>query len=263
MALAARAAARLPTAGNRPFPDFLIIGGQRCGTTTLYRALSQHRSIAPPLRKEPQYFTLHADKGVRWYRAHFPTAANRRAHERRTGEPLLTFEATPYYLYHPSAPGRAAATVPEAKLVALLRNPVDRAFSHYQHTRSRGLEPLPFADAIAAEAERLVTADESQRLHSYVSRGRYAEQLQRWLAEFPRSQVLVLRSEDLFDDIASTVARVVSFLGLSPMPAVPLAPAAAPRPRLDDPVRERLQAEFAAPNRDLADLLATDVWWDD
>jgi sulfotransferase family protein len=225
--------------------------------------LSRHPSIAPPLRKEPQYFTLHNNKGDAWYRAHFPTAAARRAHERRTGEPLLTFEATPYYLYHPDAPGRAARTVPEAKLVALLRNPVDRAFSHYQHTRSRGLEPLSFGAALDAETDRLASSDASQRLHSYVSRGRYADQLARWLDQFPRPQVLVLRSEDLFDDMAAAVARVVEFLGLSAMPAVPLSPAAAARPRLDDPVRERLRGEFAASNRALADLLGTDLWWHD
>jgi hypothetical protein len=158
--------------------------------------------------------------GLRWYRAHFPLTLHRLGRE-----PAITGEATPYYLAHPHAPARAAHAVPRAKLIAMLRNPIDRALSHHNHQASRGREPLPFPDAIRAENERL--SGELERMldderyysysywaYSYLARGRYAEQIERWLQHYPLQQLLVIGSEDFFRDPRREFERVLEFLEL-------------------------------------------------
>jgi hypothetical protein len=257
-------AARRPTAGLRATPDFLIVGAQRSGTTSLYRYLSEHPGVAPPVRKEIQYFSLHYDRGDSWYRTHFPLAGRRR----------VTFDATPYYLFHPAAPARAAATVPDAKLIALLRDPVDRAFSHWQHNASRGLEHLGFEAALDAESERLAGEDDrlvadadyqstAHRYWSYARRGEYATQLERWLAHYPRDRVLVLRSEDLYERPGPTYARALAFLGLPPveLDAYPRYTRRASPAQMTDGARRRLMAYFRPYNQRLASLLGEDGWW--
>ncbi|MEV6493096.1 sulfotransferase, partial [Actinoplanes sp. NPDC051633] len=214
-------------------PEFLVIGGQRCGTTSLYRYLAAHPSVRPASGKELQYFSLHHRRGERWYRAHFPV--------RPPG--VLSFEASPYYLFDPEAPARAAATLPEARFVALVRDPAERAYSHYLHSVAYGVEPLSFADALDAEPERLAGGGhEARRRYSYAARGRYAEQLARWHAAVGRERVMVLRTEDL----SLRYGDLLAFLGLPPAPA----PAqrhtrrASTAPELDPALRSRLTAQF-------------------
>ena len=256
---------RRPTARWRAAPDFLLIGAQRSGTTSLYRYLAAHPAIAPPLRKEIHYFTLHHERGEAWYRAHFPMARHRRR----------TFEATPYYLFHPAASTRAAASVPDAQIVVALRDPVTRAFSQWQHNASRGLEHLGFEaaldaedDRLAGEAQRLLTdatyRSDTHRLWSYTARGEYAGQLQRWLAHYPRERLLVLRSEDLYAEPGPTYARVLGFLGL-PVVALDDYPRYTRRgstAQMTDSARQRLSDHFRPHNRRLAELLGEDVWWE-
>jgi hypothetical protein len=205
----------------RGLPSVLIIGTQKGGTTSLFNYMVQHPDVLPPLSKEVHYFDLHYDRGPTWYRARFPYT-----YQLRPGN-LITLDASPYYLVHPLVPQRAARQLPEVKLIALLRNPINRAFSHYQHEKRAGRESLSFPDAIAAEAERL--AGEEERLrdvpgyysynhhrYSYVRRGQYLEQLRRWMQHFPRSQLLVLQSEWLFRDPAAASSAVYQFLDLAP-----------------------------------------------
>src|SRR5207248_11017166 len=166
--------------------------------------------------KEVSFFDRHYARGERWYRAHFP--ARRRA---------AIGEASPSYLLHPSAPERVARMLPGARLIALLRNPVDRAFSHYQHEVALGREELSFEDALAREDERMV--GEVERMladpayfsyawwnYTYLARGRYAEQLERWLERFPADQLLVVPTDDLGDRPAETFAGVLEHLGAKP-----------------------------------------------
>jgi hypothetical protein len=213
-----RADYRQLTAPLRGFPSVLIIGAQRGGTTSLFEYLVQHPDVLPPLGKEIHYFDLHYARGVNYYRGRFPYS-----HRLQSG--ALTLDATPYYLAHPLVPERAAQLLPQVKLIAVLRNPVDRALSHYQHEVRGGRETLSFAEAIEQESERL--AGEETRLrnepdyyswnhhrYSYLRRGLYMQQLRRWLQYFPRSQLLVLQSERLFRDTPATMAAVHRFLGL-------------------------------------------------
>lgn len=213
-----RSAYRTLTAPLRALPSLLIIGAQRSGSTSLFNYLVRHPNVLPPLGKEVHYFDLHYARGVMWYRGRFPFA-----YRLRGG---MTLDASPYYLMHPLAPERAARLLPEVKLIAVLRNPIDRAFSHYQHEVRDGRETLPFEEAIDQEGRRVDGEEDRLRnepgyysyahhRYSYVRRGLYLEQLRRWTASYPRERLLVIQSEALFRDPAAIVARVQAFLGLS------------------------------------------------
>ena len=188
---------------------------------------------------------------------------------------MVTGEATPYALFHPCAPHRLRVVAPDAKLIVLLRNPVDRAYSHYLLERARGDETLSFADALDAEPQRLSGEEEKllvdatyvsepHKHASYVSRGAYAAQLERWLPVFPRDQMLIVRSEDLFERPELTMAQVTTFLEL---PAAQDGSFAVHNrtsgPRLDAGIRDRLTRHFAPMNARLAQLLGWDPGWDE
>ena len=220
-----RVSLREPLGGLRTLPDFLIIGAQRSGTSSLYKWLGEHPNVAPSIRKETEYFTVRHDRGERWYRAHFPLGATRAIGSRGGNRPWQTFEATPDYLFDPRAPRRVHDLVPDAKLIVLLRNPKDRAISHYHHTRRLGYETLPIEDALSVEADRLdpewaaIERDPDHeakafRRFSYVARSRYDEQLERWLELFPREKLLIVRSEDLFARPDEEYGAILRFLEL-------------------------------------------------
>jgi hypothetical protein len=262
-----RADYRLWTAGLRGMPSALIIGAQRSGTTSLFQYLARHPDVLPPLGKEIHYFDFHYARGITWYRGRFP-------YSYRLRRGALTLDASPYYLMHPLVPGRAAQLLPEVKLIALLRNPVDRALSHYQHEVRDGRESLSFAEAIDRESERL--AGEEERLRSdpdyysyahhrfsYTRRGLYLDQLRRWVEHFPRSRLLVLQSEWLFRDPAAATAAVQQFLGLRPhrlegyKPFLHGSYDRAMPPEL----RARLLAYFEPYNRELYQWLGREFDW--
>jgi hypothetical protein len=224
---AARMRWRSATRRWRVLPDFLVLGGQRCGSTSLYDMLCGHPDVAPASHKEPHFFDNNHLRGEQFYRRLFPLQLQMRARERRQGRRAVTGEATTYYLAHPAVPARVRALLPDVRLIAILRDPVDRAYSHYQLSVREGREPLSFEEALAAEPDRLageherLIADPSyrgvaHRFFSYRSRGRYIDQLERWWAEFPREQLLVLRSEDMFEDPRIVYDQLVTFLGLDP-----------------------------------------------
>jgi hypothetical protein len=230
-------------------PDFLGLGTQKGGTTSLQKLLELHPGAYLPPGKELHYFSLHGDRGVAWYADQFSAAGP----EQRCGE------ITPYYLFHPEAPGRIQALLPQARLIVLLRDPVERALSQYFHARRHGFEPLELAEALAAEPVRLRGSDErlqdpgsadtSHQKHSYVSRSRYGQQLQRYAALFPAEQLLVLRSEDLFSHTEACWQRIQAFLGLDPLPLpAPLQRANAGRGEADavpESIRRALRQELA------------------
>src|SRR5215208_27541 len=253
------------TAKVRPLPDFLILGAQKAGTTALYAYLRRHPKITGPSWKEVSYFDRHYSRGPSWYRGNFPNFLRTR------GE--LVGEASPSYLFHPLAPQRVKELLPEARLVALVRNPVDRALSHYNHEVALGREPFSFEDALATEEERLEGEEERLRAdpsyfssewwsHTYKARGRYAEQLERWLAVFPREQLLVLPSDDLGSDPARAHAQVLEFLGAPPqrLDSYPRGCERRYEPMKPE-TREQLAAEFGEPNRRLYALLGRDLGW--
>ncbi len=252
------------------WPDFIIIGAQRCGTTSLYDYLTQHPRIVPALRKEIHYFDNHFDRGPAWYRAFFYRAALR-----RLWASCLTGEATPYYLFHPHAAARLAADVPAARLIVMLRNPIDRAYSHYLHEQRLGLETLPFAAAVAQETERVQTSaaalrspgayDAAHHHFTYLQRGLYAAQLQTWQQHFARSQMSIIISESFFAQPARALVETLTFLGVADTTWQPPHFARrnyhGPYQDIPRPLRRQLEAYFAAPNQALADWLGYDPGW--
>jgi hypothetical protein len=207
-------------AGKRALPDYLVIGAQKAGTTSLFSSINQHPQVLPPLHKEIHYFDLRFEKGVSWYRSHFPEIARLKAAGAITGE------SSPYYLFHPHCAGRIHDLAPHAKIIILLRNPVDRAISHYFHERKHDAEPLSMDDAFRSEDGRIggelkrmlrepLYRSGSHQHYSYLSRGIYADQLKPYLDLFPANQVLILKAEDLFARPVEIVREVYRFLGLS------------------------------------------------
>ncbi len=260
-----RRRARLATAGARRLPDFLVIGAQRAGSTSLFAQLCAHPAVVPPSHKEIHYFDLQSFRSLRWYRSHFPPAASARGR--------ITGEASPYYLFHPAAPARVAAALPDVRLIALLRDPVARAYSHYQLSVRDGHEQLGFEEALRGEDDRLageearLLTDRAYRSHahrhqSYASRGLYAGQLRRWHERVSAERLLVVSSEELFADPRRTAATVLEFLGLDPA-EVPELPVRNQRPYepMSDAARSLLEARFEAPNRQLYEMLGRDLGW--
>ena len=248
---------RIATAHLRQPPDFIIIGTQRGGTTSLYRYLSEHPQIGSAYRKEVHFFDRYYGKGMDWYLAHFPLR----------GEFPIVGEASPYYLFHPDVPGRIEAAVPAARFIVLLRNPVDRAYSQYHHKLKRGLETLPFAEALDQEAERLSASDDPVGLpwrhHSYVARGLYVDQIRRWLERFPRERLLIIKSEEFFARPEAVLHQTQAFLGLEPRnPSDFKAYHMADYPEMEPATRRRLADHFAPYNRQLYDLLGRDFGWE-
>jgi hypothetical protein len=244
--------------GRGRLPNALIVGAAKSGTSSLYAYLAQHPAVCVPKVKELRFFDNQWDKGARWYAACF---------EPRAGQSVV-LEATPNYFPHPLAPERVRALLPEAKLIFLLREPVSRAYSHHQYRLARGEEALRFSEALEQEEERLVGAEDVQRqggvfkpfnLHSYRTTSNYAALLERWLALFPRDQLLFLKAEDLFDRPAAVTGQVLDFLGLPARSGLDLRP----RNQLDyaplpDAQARALRGSFAASNRRVAELTGID-----
>jgi hypothetical protein len=260
----------------RVLPQFLIIGAQKGGTSSLYNYLTAHPAVVRAATKEIHYFDINHHRGPGWYRGHFPTRRRMAQLDRRLGVPAMTGEASPYYLFHPRVPERVRALLPDARLIVLLRDPVERAVSHHNHELIDGFETLDLAAAIEAEPRRL--AGEAQRLacgdgraasfshqhQGYLSRGRYAEQLERWFGVFARERFFIADSRELFEDPAGLTARALAFLGLPEheLPGYDVA-GARPHAELDLELRQRLREYFAPHNQRLYALLGMDFGWQD
>ena len=267
------------TAGLRaPAPEFVIIGAKRGGTTSLYNYLLEHPAVTPlfPGRqhiKGIRYFDSEYSRGRRWYRSHFPMEMAGRYVARPWVANPVTGEASPYYLFHPLAAARLARELPDVRLIVSLRDPVERAYSHYKERVRHDAESLSFEEALAAEPARL--SGETERLiadadyrskehedHSYVAQGRYLDMLPRWFDLFPREQFHIVASEDFYADPGQVVNGVWSFLGL---PAARLRSTKrhnyVPAPDLLPETRSYLREIFADHNSALEQLLGRTLPW--
>jgi hypothetical protein len=264
-------------------PNFLIVGAAKAGTTTLYSVLRNHPEVFMPVDKEPEFFDRRFDRGLDWYRRQFAGA----------GDAKAVGEATPSYLADAKAIDRIAEVLPKVRIVALLRNPIDRAYSHYWHVRGFRAEPRSFEEAIAAERRGEADA------RPYLGEGRYAAQLRRWKERFPNEQLLVRLFEDLRDEPRVVFRDVATFLGVDPALEPPglgerynqsqryrsvrlrhwqvkyhqrlhipeklalfvnkLNHVKQSYPPLDPAVRARLADEFAGERRELSELLGRDL----
>ncbi len=254
------------TARWRMVPDIVIVGAQRSGTTTLFRLLSDHPQVVrPTVSKGMAYFDLNYDRGFGWYRGHFPLKLTARLRSR--GRRMMTFESSGYYMFHPLAAGRIAADLPDARIVAMLRDPIERAHSAHKHELRRGFETEPFEQAVALEKQRVdgeaerLAADPSYRSfehqhHAYLGRGEYAGQISRLVEAVGKDRVYVVDAERFFGDPVAEFARLCEWLGLERPPAGAVeAWNAAPRQAMSDQLRASLEEHFAPHNEELSRVL--------
>lgn len=226
---------RAITSPLRKLPDFVIIGAAKSGTTSLYDLVTKHPRIKPAYTKEPFYFSSPEKFSLLYYKTNFPIVGKR-----------LTGEASTSYLSSAEAPARMKAAIPDAKLIAILRNPVDRAYSHYHFARRRNAEAgATFEEALNLEEPRqkryaetvselksilygngapsgqrdlyqLIRDSIDDSWHSYLRYGRYADHLENWFRHYGRDRFLVLSTEDLERDRQGTLDQVFDLLGVGP-----------------------------------------------
>jgi hypothetical protein len=272
--LGSRSYGRL-TAPARMLPSFLICGGQRCGTTSLYRALAAHPAVLKAvLHKGVHYFDTGYHRGPRWYRGHFPLQRTADRVAEQLGAAPQTFESSPYYMYHPHAMPRIARDLPGVRLVVLVRDPVERAYSQHAHELARGFESeTSFARALALEPARL--HGQHQRMlddpayysyahqhHAYRERGEYTRYLEQMAGLVGRDRIHVVESERFFADPEPAYDGVLDFLGL-PRLGYPAFERHNARPRtiLDDRIRRDLTSHYASYDEALAPWLGRPPSW--
>ena len=238
-------------------PNFIIIGCQRCGTTSLYTYLAQHPQILTPIKKEMDFFSWHFDRGIDWYLAHFPPMP--------PGEQFVTGEASPSYFDSREAPERLYSLFPEAKQIVLLRNPVDRAISQFYRLSGLNWEARSLDRAISDEVERLNQNPEyiiGEEPGNYLARGRYIEFIKKWRTFFPPEQLLILKSEDFYACAATTLKQVLEFLDL---PEYQLSEYQNANPGsyqpVNESVRDWLRDYFRPYNQQLEEYLGRKLDW--
>ncbi len=257
----------------RMLPALVIVGAQRCGTTTLYSALSEHPGLLKAARKEVHYFDVAYDRGVSWYRAHFALTARARWIKRTTGISPIAFEASPYYMFHPLACDRIARDLPGVKVLVLIRDPVQRAHSAHAHEVALGYDDVPFETALELEDVRLQGEVErilrdplynshSHQHHAYRARGQYIEQLERLETLFGRERIHVIDSGYFFEQPERAYDGVLEFLGL-PRRGYPRFDAQNVQPRraMPEAARSKLEAHFEPYDARLTKWLGRDLSW--
>ena len=265
------------TASQRVLPNLILLGAQRAGTTSLYAHMGMHPGICLSRTKEVHYFDNYQDQGLDWYRSNFPTKSWVERRSRNLGYDIAIGEGSPYYLFHPTVPERVHEVLPDTRLVVLLRDPIERALSHFRHERRNGSETVSdFETAWELETERLSGAeerlssgdtvyDEAHNRFSYTARGDYAPQLERWLAKFDHSQLHIIRSEDLFEKPREVMSDFFDFLELPQVDLGDFPVLNATTVQASDPaekeLRKRLAAHFAPKVAQLEKLLGRSMGW--
>ncbi len=260
-------------------PTVIIAGAQKSGTTTLRDVLAQHPDVFMSSPKELHFFDRHYDRGLDWYASCFEPG---RDHVHRG-------EASPFYMYKPKARERMLATLPDLRVICILRNPVSRAYSHYWHAREKGPEKsTTFEEALNREPRRLQRSkDGKPGVFSYVDRGRYLEQLLPIADAVGRDRLHVLLMDDLIEQPQESMRSTFAFLEVDPSPAEHISVGVAnafgggessrqgePRdrperdrgelptggyPPMESDTRERLRELFAPLNQELGHWLQRDL----
>jgi hypothetical protein len=201
-------------------PDFFVAGAPKAGTTAVHAALARHPSLYMSAVKEPKFFltegpppTRGGPGDVQTYREHVWRRDKYEALFDPAPPGTLRGESTPFYLYNRDSQRRIRALVPRARLIVILRDPVERAHSNWTHLWSAGLDPVGDFVAACAEEERRIAAGWADFWH-YTALGRYGEQLEQLYTVFPREQVLVFRYRALVENPARVLDRICTFLGV-------------------------------------------------
>ncbi|MEM9168828.1 MAG: sulfotransferase domain-containing protein [Pseudomonadota bacterium] len=263
---------------DRIRPSFICIGAGKAGTTSLFFWLVQHPDIVEPMKKEINFFYRHWDRGLDFYLAHFPKRAE-------VGAGAISGDVSPGYLANEVTPQRLAQTFPDAKLIALFRNPVARTISHHHHDVREGrCAARPLVDALIAEG-LMIAPERTNALLEALGRGPepavpvqkgeawpphhmrnslYADHLERWMEHFPREQFLLLKSEDLFADPKSVYEETLDFIGAEPYDVGPVQAFNVGKYKESDArVIDYLKDVFEEPNERLGRLAGREFDWDD
>lgn len=244
--------------GERRLPDTIVIGAQKAGTTTLYDALVLNPKVTGSYFKEVHFFDTDFDRGLDWYALNFPP-------RQEIADDARVIEASPYYLFHPDVAMRIKSFDRDVKILAILRDPVDRALSHYHHEHRKGFEPIATPrEAFAEEARRMAEAepgDYAHRHYSYVSRGLYARQLRPWFEAFGHDRIHVSFLEEVVADRQKAFDDVARFLDI-PSHTYPDLKSNSGRYQAMDPEEERdLTDYFREDVAELEILLGRQVPW--
>jgi len=258
----------------RPLPDCIIIGAGKSGTTSLHNELAQHPQIIQAREKEVSFFNRDYFKGISHYRANYPILRGRFGEFRR-------IEGTPGYLDHPHCAKRIKRHLPGAKLIAVLRNPIERAVSHYYHLARLNRESRSLREAMEQEEEEARLAfdrmandpddsDPNQENpfavnRAYKLRGRYLDRIEQYWAHFPKEQLLILRSEDFFERPADILREVTRFIGVDEnFEWRDLRPqnVGTNRSKVPEDLRAMLKEYFAPHNRRLEEALGRKMGWE-
>jgi hypothetical protein len=249
----------------REKPDFLIIGVQKAGTSSLFEYLAQHPQVKVPGEKELHFFDLNYGKGFKWYRNQFPG--------KKLFKKSITGEASPYYIFHPLVPSRIKTHLPDTKLIVLFRDPAHRAYSHYQMQIRRNIEQKEFLQAVEFEQSHIQEEEEKIKLDpayhsiihqrfSYLNRGHYYEQITRWLKLFPRESFHFIKSEDLFSDPRKELDSIYDFLEIKRIhPSDLEARFTGDYTPLDPEISEYLNNYYREKNAKLQELISDKFQW--
>lgn len=260
------------TGKQRILPNFIIAGVPKCGTTALYEYLIQHDNVLSALWKEIYFFDRYYPRGLDWYRANFPYKFTKFFKETKNKSSFLIGESTPTYIHHPLAPERIANDIPDVKLIILLRNPIDRAYSHYQMEKRLGYENLEFSEALEKEDQRL--EDENTKMindpnyysyewqtHSYKHSGHYAELLTKWMKFFPKENLLILKTEEFNENPSQIFHQVLNFLDLPIQDVKYNKINVGKYSQIDPEIKDKLYEYFKPHNQKLYKLLNRNFDW--
>lgn len=257
----------------RRIPDFLIIGAQKAGTTSMHKYLSMHPQIVMSKKKELHYFDSFLNDNndsLRKYKNNFPLRL-------QIGQKKIAGETTPYYLFHPHVPKRVKKSIPDVKLIVLLRNPVERAFSLYNAHINSGVEKIQsFKEAIDIEDQRINNDKEllhenkfhvakDYKFFSYLARGRYFEQIENWFKYFDENQFIFIESSSFFKNIDQSLKQVFSFLNVKnielDLTNIKAVNKGSYTNALDNDIKNALLEYFREPNQKLYELIGQSYDW--
>ncbi len=264
---------RVITRSTRALPDFIIIGAGQCGTTSLFHYLSQHPNIYPSSKKEINFFDDNFEKGISWYKLHFPTFFQKFYCKDICKKNFITGEATPHYLFNPLVPKRVKQTVPKIKLILILRNPVYRAYSHYSKDVAIGRQTLSFPEIIHQKEkllknQKIINKNQNSTSFNimdslYFSRGIYVDQLKNWMEVFPKEQFLILKTEDMQINLTKTLTKVIEFLNIPNFQLKDVQRMNEGKYKKMDIISRKFLIEFYRPhNQRLYKYLGYDFGWD-
>jgi len=256
----------------RILPDFIIIGSPKCGTTALYDYLIQHKNVFPALWKEIYFFDRYYPRGINWYRSNFCFNLTKFFLTKIKQQEFITGESTPTYIHHPLVAKRIAKHLPNVKLIVLLRNPTERAYSHYQMEKRLGYENLEFDEALEKENERLEGKEKRMiedpnyysydwQIHSYRHGGHYAELLQKWFDIFPKKNFLILKTDDFNANPSKIFYQVLDFLNLPKQDVNYNKINVGKYPELNLKIKKDLDEYFKIHNEKLNNLLNRNFGW--